>query len=163
MLALLLLACTSGDVGKAPADSGGESVAVDSRAVDTDSAPVPDSDSVPTESLPPPCDTAATWYVDEDGDGVGTEVVTDDCAPGAAPVTGDCDDTRATVFPGGPERATSGRDDNCDGVLSGVYVPEVPVAPTLGRPISDSAPMSAPLATLTVTGGTICWSPAGPW
>jgi hypothetical protein len=62
---------------------------------------------------------APLWPVDADGDGFGhpTEA-TAACAlpPGHAERADDCDDARAEVFPGAPERCNSA-DDDCDGTL----------------------------------------------
>jgi hypothetical protein len=56
----------------------------------------------------------ATWFVDGDGDGFGAEAFVA-CEPGSGiAVAGDCDDSDATVLPGGTERC-NGRDDDCDG------------------------------------------------
>ena len=59
---------------------------------------------------------AIAWYTDADGDGVGVAPATYACdAPGATSArAGDCDDLRATSFPGAPETC-NGTDDDCDG------------------------------------------------
>ena len=41
------------------------------------------------------------------------------CARRRRGVCGDCDDGRASVRPGAPERCTNGRDDDCDGQVDG--------------------------------------------
>jgi hypothetical protein len=57
------------------------------------------------------------WYVDVDGDGYGIDTVAAtacDQPASAAAVSGDCDDTAATVFPGAAETCDD-IDDDCDG------------------------------------------------
>ncbi len=63
---------------------------------------------------------ATTYYADVDGDGFGDASETM-AACGGAPAgyvsdATDCDDTRATVFPGAPE-SCNGIDDNCNGTV----------------------------------------------
>jgi len=66
----------------------------------------------------PSCDM---WYRDADGDGHGDPSLSMRlCSPppaGIAVLSGtDCDDTRATVYPGGAELC-DGFDNNCDGII----------------------------------------------
>lgn len=100
----------SGDTGHEETAETGDSASVDTGSHETgDTAPVL-----------PPCDTGETWYSDRDGDGFGDGASITDCHDDAA-VEGestDCDDGHATVYPGAPERFTSGRDDDCDGVAT---------------------------------------------
>ena len=61
-----------------------------------------------------------TLYVDLDGDGYGTAdqtLIGCRAPPGYADRSGDCDDTRAIVNPGAPERCSSPLDENCDGAI----------------------------------------------
>ena len=61
---------------------------------------------------------ATSWYLDEDGDGHGTEaeVVTACAQPeGYAALADDCDDSSADALPGGEERCGDGLDGDCDG------------------------------------------------
>ena len=59
-----------------------------------------------------------TYYMDTDGDGVGTGSTARACAPpvGFVEPTGDCDDTNATVRPGAAETC-DGLDNDCDGFV----------------------------------------------
>ncbi len=59
-----------------------------------------------------------TWYLDSDGDGVGSDAyAVDACAAdGFAEHDGDCDDGDDTVFPGANE-VCDGLDNDCDGDL----------------------------------------------
>ncbi len=58
-----------------------------------------------------------TWYRDQDGDGFGGAVAVQTCAQpaGHVAITGDCDDTAASVKPGADE-VCNGVDDDCDGM-----------------------------------------------
>ncbi len=64
--------------------------------------------------------SAQTYYLDQDGDGVGTNnplyPTRKECAAvmGFSVKTGDCDDSSATVFPGAPEMC-DGKDNDCNG------------------------------------------------
>lgn len=59
------------------------------------------------------------YYVDRDGDGVGTTTVITCAVPmsGVAFVGGDCNDFASSVYPGAPAVACNGIDDNCDMLL----------------------------------------------
>ncbi|RME23260.1 MAG: hypothetical protein D6798_13880 [Deltaproteobacteria bacterium] len=59
---------------------------------------------------------AGTWYLDEDDDGFGdidSPVTACEQPTGTTDVTGDCDDDRATVYPGAPELCDE-LDNDCD-------------------------------------------------
>ncbi len=61
---------------------------------------------------------ATTWYLDSDGDGYGDPTWPDDeCTAPSSYVADDtdCDDGRADVFPGAPEVAYDGIDQDCNG------------------------------------------------
>jgi hypothetical protein len=60
-------------------------------------------------------DQPAIWYLDEDGDGYGTEPVVGCDVPGASSRGGDCDESAPSVHPGADELAGDGVDQNCDG------------------------------------------------
>ncbi len=63
--------------------------------------------------------TASTWYLDADDDGFGrpTNGVVQCSAPADHVLDNtDCDDTRVGVYPGAPEVAGDGLDQDCDGV-----------------------------------------------
>ncbi len=73
------------------------------------------------EDTAPPADSAepcaeAAWYPDADADGFGTASVVHACeAPdGYAALSGDCNDTDASIFPGAPT-ACSEADADCNG------------------------------------------------
>lgn len=73
-----------------------------------------DCDAQVDEGVP-----TGTWYRDADKDGYGTsgQTVTSCARPeGFVALGTDCDDTRATVYPGAPEQCNS-IDDDCDGVI----------------------------------------------
>lgn len=60
------------------------------------------------------------FYVDADGDGHGSETITNVCvlAAGLSETSTDCNDTDNAVYPGVGERcATLGVDDDCDGLV----------------------------------------------
>ncbi len=60
-----------------------------------------------------------TWFMDNDGDGIGTGSSTESCAflPGYATIGGDCNDNDATISPVANEICNN-VDENCDGVLN---------------------------------------------
>jgi hypothetical protein len=60
---------------------------------------------------------AVSAYTDGDGDGFGTGTATLVCAAGTgtSAVTGDCNDSAATIFPGAPDTPMDGVDSDCDG------------------------------------------------
>jgi hypothetical protein len=63
------------------------------------------------------CAAPSTWYLDRDGDGYGIAGLSVPACvrpAGYAPVSGDCDDTRAAVHPGATEICDQ-LDNNCDG------------------------------------------------
>jgi len=71
----------------------------------------------------------ATYYRDADGDGFGAEASAF-CAlvppPGFSALGGDCDDASPAAYPGAPELcATIGVDNDCDGDVGDVSVPDV--------------------------------------
>ncbi|MCA9773127.1 MAG: putative metal-binding motif-containing protein, partial [Myxococcales bacterium] len=71
-----------------------------------------DCDGVPDQGLP-----TTPWYTDADADGFGAGPPTDACGPplGAVATGGDCDDANGSRYPGAPEIAGDGIDQDCDG------------------------------------------------
>jgi len=68
---------------------------------------------------PPGSSGCAPWYQDRDGDGYGGPTTLCRCGPGdgyTASQGGDCDEDRASVHPGAPERCNA-RDDDCNGAV----------------------------------------------
>ena len=78
-----------------------------------------DCDALVDEADPEVSDTSR-WYTDADADGYGDEtspVVACTQPTGVVDLVGDCDDSRADVYPGAPEEdCTDSTDRNCDGV-----------------------------------------------
>ncbi len=64
------------------------------------------------------CTFATTWYQDNDVDGYGSDVTALACTQpvGYVSITGDCDDTDNTAYPGAPATA-SGVDNDCNGTI----------------------------------------------
>jgi hypothetical protein len=62
--------------------------------------------------------TFLNYYFDGDSDGYGIGNSTVSCTPltGYATLTGDCDDSNDTVYPGATDTEENGIDENCDGV-----------------------------------------------
>ncbi len=78
-----------------------------------------DCDAQIDEELP-----VFTWFIDNDGDGIGTGISTESCAflPGYATIGGDCNDNDATISPVANEICNN-VDENCDGVLNdGIWI-----------------------------------------
>ena len=76
--------------------------------VDQDCDGVADNDAI----------DAATWYIDGDGDGYGSEVssvVECDQPSGHIGDAGDCDDDDPSIYPGAEEVPGNGIDEDCDG------------------------------------------------
>lgn len=83
------------------------------------------------------------WYLDEDSDGFGDPqrfVRTCNAMPPPGYVTNalDCDDTNAAIYPGAPEIACNGRDENCNGLADDPQLPR-PLAPAVDLCEGDSA------------------------
>ena len=87
------------------------------------------------------------WFVDEDGDGFGTEQTVLACLQPdtSAPVSGDCDDSQPSINPGAAGDACDPVeiDANCDGVLDcgGITPDELDLA--TGEPIGGSGDLAA--------------------
>ena len=136
-----------------------EIVTTPAEAPDEAPAPTPIATEVaPIE--PPP--TVAT-FPDRDGDGFGDDdhVLLDDHLPeGHVLVGGDCDDRNASRYPGAPEIAGDGIDQDCDGRDASkprslprptprdpaptLLIPELDAAPIHHRPIHDPPPPARP-------------------
>ena len=62
------------------------------------------------------CIYPAMYFVDDDGDGYGTDAIyACELSPGLATVGGDCNDFNPDAYPGGIEVPGDGIDQNCDG------------------------------------------------
>ena len=63
-----------------------------------------------------------TYYEDSDGDGYGNPASTKTVAspappPGYVSNSSDCNDNKALIYPGAPERCNNNKDDDCDGMI----------------------------------------------
>jgi hypothetical protein len=105
--------CT--DTGEVDPLSGGD-------CDDTSGSVYPGAAEIPGDGVDQDCSGTDTvsCFVDGDGDGYGDGTVLapdGDCLDaGEASVGGDCDDASTSVFPGAPETANDGIDQDCDGV-----------------------------------------------
>jgi hypothetical protein len=91
---------------------------------DEDCNGVSDDEDVTGAGMPYAVGTIRYW-VDADGDGVGSGQASYTCEeervpPGAARVGGDCDDSRGAVHPGAFEACDATEDLNCDGAFGSV-------------------------------------------
>ena len=70
--------------------------------------------------------TFLNYYFDGDNDGYGIGNSTVSCTPltGYATLTGDCDDSNDTVYPGATDTEGNGIDENCDGIDGVVGIAE---------------------------------------
>jgi len=89
----------------------------DADCDDADPTVHPGSFDHPGDDVDQDCTGQLRCYVDDDGDGFGTDIqVTaascDDA--GVAPVAGDCDDTDLAIYPGAPEVVGDDVDQDCD-------------------------------------------------
>jgi hypothetical protein len=87
---------------------------------DEDATTFPGADEVPGSGVDGDCDGWFPCFVDADGDGFGTGLATsaDAACPSADGVTaqgGDCDDADPTTYPGAPDPAGDGIDQDCSG------------------------------------------------
>ena len=123
---MLVLVAGCADEKDTPTDADGDGFWSDVDCDDGDASLYPAADEV-CDGVDNDCDgeidelaaDAHTWSLDSDGDGYGEPSYTvSACAQpdGYAPSSGDCDDTRDTVFPGAVE-ACDGVDNDCDGLL----------------------------------------------
>lgn len=94
---------------------------------------------------------AATYYVDNDGDGYGGGETVQACEPsdGLADNGADCDDADASVHPGATDDE-NGKDDDCDGELD-EDAPDEPVVPEVTLSWSSSG------VTVRISGGGSGW------
>jgi hypothetical protein len=106
----------------APVDADGDTYDVTVDCDDTDPAINPGATELVADGVDQDCDTDELCYVDADNDGArtsATAVSADlDCADANEAVTADpidCADTDAGRFPGNPEIANDGIDQDCDG------------------------------------------------
>jgi len=79
----------------------------------------PPEQEIPANNRDETCDELELCYVDADGDGYGTDetILSPDwtcMSAGMAPISGDCDDTNASVHPGATEIAADDVDQDCD-------------------------------------------------
>jgi len=89
-----------------------------------DATTYPGAPEVPADGTDQDCDGADDCYQDLDDDNYGTAtVITDnnlDCddasTPNTAGMSGDCDDSDASIYPGASEVVADGIDQDCDGV-----------------------------------------------
>jgi hypothetical protein len=109
-----------------------------------------------TEFLELTINTSSVYYADTDGDGYGNaSSSTNACSQPTGYVTDntDCDDTRATVYPGATEVA-NGIDDDCDGSIDEGIAPPAPGV------TNSTVCVGSPSVTLTATalsGYTLRW------
>jgi hypothetical protein len=112
----------TGTVQGTDPDSDGDGFTASEDCNDSDAAISPSSEEI-CDGIDNNCDGSVdegvtdVFYADSDGDSFGDPLATvDSCeAPdGHVPISNDCDDGDADIFPGAPERC-NGLDDDCDG------------------------------------------------
>lgn len=116
-----------------PVDSDADGTALGADCDDTDASRYPGAPET-CNGVDDNCDGhvdeapigAPTWYADRDGDGYGDPddaVVACDAPSGRVGDDDDCDDREATVYPGAPDNALDGLDNDCDGRIDEDFDP----------------------------------------
>jgi hypothetical protein len=104
--------------------------------------------------------TGQVWFADADGDGhAAPDVTTVNCAPPdgytSATLADDCDDARASVYPGAPEVCNNGRDDDCQPDPEACHLPTGPLSPEttfVGEDAGDEAGVAAAIGDVNGDG-----------
>ena len=110
------------DIGLRTCDQPANSATVTGDCNDGDADINPSATEIPGDDIDANCDGNELCCADFDDDGIrtstSTSVATSNCIlagyANAATPGGDCDDTRASVFPGAAEVVADGRDSDCD-------------------------------------------------
>ncbi len=112
------------DTGPNAVDADGDGYDSDEDCDDADAGVHPGADET-CDGIDNDCDDlvdedavdASTWYADADADGYGdpdTAALACEQPSGFTDIDGDCDDSRADIYPGAPERCDEA-DNDCDG------------------------------------------------
>ena len=116
------------------------------------------------QSALPPKYKLKTFYRDADGDSYGTSGDTIRAyfaRPGYVVTAGDCNDAKASINPGAPEKTCNGIDDNCNGIIDeGKILPNISASNGLDLCVTDSTVLTVtnPLSNSTyqwIKGGSV--------
>ncbi len=153
--------CDGSDIACPCTDADGDGYCVEEDCDDSDPEVNPAADEV-CDGVDNNCDGqvdegfvngSVGWWYDEDGDGFGGALATEDCIPYdlVVAVRGDCDDADPAVHPGASDPAGDGVDQDCGGTEG----PDVHVG--FGSESADSIAN----ALAAASNGTVIWVAPG--
>ncbi|HPQ71411.1 MAG TPA: putative metal-binding motif-containing protein [bacterium] len=170
LLVLLVLLCTAcppdddddnndaadddDDSSPADDDASDDDTDDDDTDDDTDDDDTSDDDTIDDDTGDDDTIPGLVCYTDADGDGYGDpatgQAYEDQCPPELTEIGGDCNDTDANIFPGAPELAEDGVDQDCNGAD---LIPADETGVFVAKTGNDDNPGTMALPALTVAVG----------